>query len=484
LVYDKIVKKILFSLIFLAVFFSLFLSKAYAGGKCGPNDPSATNPCCISWQSPDPMTIAYSTVNLNIEVSSSITSPGPDDHAQVTLTGPDNKENNYTGDCAFSNPDNLTIAQDGSNGSIPIRTMWRNGIHTNWCTEGANAYPPGTYTLKVYNGWGDRGTPICTASFDVPKDTKVKTNFCTPSFDPNDPNLWTPQQQPPIKFKATNFSGGYNNSCLMVRIVNAKYNKDNGWYDEGSEVTEYQKSPTEISSGIPLPGLSIGDYLAIVMDKCDSGTTWDQWWEMCSAVINIQPVKPTPTGGPAPAPPTCIHSGYVGCNTTTADDTLGNCCTKVTDPTQTTDLACIGPKGSDQTIKEGLCEPSGSLNGTPPEVNDVWATDINTNPPPDVCDPSTATCNTAVGAISTSAQGFVNSLMAVILSIVGGIAVILIIISGYRLMVSQGNPENIKNAKDQLTAAIVGLLFVIFSLVILQIIGVNILGLPGFAPSP
>jgi glucose uptake protein GlcU len=72
--------------------------------------------------------------------------------------------------------------------------------------------------------------------------------------------------------------------------------------------------------------------------------------------------------------------------------------------------------------------------------------------------------------------------MGVVLSLVGAIAIILIIISGYRLMVSQGNPENIKNAREQLTAAIVGLLFVIFSLVILQVIGVNILGLPGISP--
>jgi hypothetical protein len=70
--------------------------------------------------------------------------------------------------------------------------------------------------------------------------------------------------------------------------------------------------------------------------------------------------------------------------------------------------------------------------------------------------------------------------MGLILSVVGGVAILLIMLSGYRLMVSQGNPENIKSAKEQLTAAIIGLLFIIFSLVILQVIGVNILGLPGF----
>jgi hypothetical protein len=84
--------------------------------------------------------------------------------------------------------------------------------------------------------------------------------------------------------------------------------------------------------------------------------------------------------------------------------------------------------------------------------------------------------------LPTDASGLIKALMGVVLSLVGAIAIILIIISGYRLMVSQGNPENIKNAREQLTAAIVGLLFVIFSLVILQVIGVNILGLPGISP--
>lgn len=91
-------------------------------------------------------------------------------------------------------------------------------------------------------------------------------------------------------------------------------------------------------------------------------------------------------------------------------------------------------------------------------------------------------CDTALGPISTNVKGLVTSLFKVILSLIGAIAIILIIISGYRLMASQGNPEKIQGAREQLTAAIVGLMFVIFSFVILQIIGVNLLALPGFAP--
>lgn len=88
--------------------------------------------------------------------------------------------------------------------------------------------------------------------------------------------------------------------------------------------------------------------------------------------------------------------------------------------------------------------------------------------------------NTAIGPIDTNPTGFVKSIFSLLLGISGGIALILIIISGYRLMASRGNPEQVQGAREMLTSAIVGLLFIILSFVILQIIGVNILHIPGF----
>lgn len=87
---------------------------------------------------------------------------------------------------------------------------------------------------------------------------------------------------------------------------------------------------------------------------------------------------------------------------------------------------------------------------------------------------------TALGYVSTDTSSFTRWVLGFILSLSGGIVVLIIIISGYKLMTSQGDPEKVKNAKDQLTAAIIGLLFIIFSLVILELITRDILGLPGF----
>lgn len=97
--------------------------------------------------------------------------------------------------------------------------------------------------------------------------------------------------------------------------------------------------------------------------------------------------------------------------------------------------------------------------------------------------PDGETClevDTAVGKISTEPQKFIQTIFKIVLGLAGGISLILIIVSGYKYMASQGNPEAIKAATEQLTSAIIGLLFIIFSFVILQIVGVDILQIPGF----
>ncbi|HEX8964828.1 MAG TPA: hypothetical protein VF820_00160, partial [Patescibacteria group bacterium] len=96
---------------------------------------------------------------------------------------------------------------------------------------------------------------------------------------------------------------------------------------------------------------------------------------------------------------------------------------------------------------------------------------------------SKGTCtqfSTAVGTINTDVGSFVGQFLGILLGLSGGVAVAVIIFSGYQLAMSQGNPEKVKEARERLTAAVVGLLFIIFSTTILQIIGVDVLKLPGF----
>ncbi|QQS39084.1 hypothetical protein IPM62_00485 [Candidatus Woesebacteria bacterium] len=65
------------------------------------------------------------------------------------------------------------------------------------------------------------------------------------------------------------------------------------------------------------------------------------------------------------------------------------------------------------------------------------------------------------------------------LSMGGGLALILIAISGILMKLSAGNPERAKLAKAIFAAALAGLFVLIFSAFILRLSGVQILGIPG-----
>lgn len=91
------------------------------------------------------------------------------------------------------------------------------------------------------------------------------------------------------------------------------------------------------------------------------------------------------------------------------------------------------------------------------------------------------TCNTAIGKIDVSSPAtIVSNILSIILSLAGIGAMGLFIYAGYLFMTSEGDKQKIQGARETITSAISGLLFIIFSIVILEIIGVNILHLPGF----
>jgi hypothetical protein len=444
------VRKIFF-LIFAALFFFSFLPKTHAGDSCS-----------ISWQSPTPVTINDYKASFDIKVPSGIANPN--DKVEVKLTGPGINREAYFGRCEGES-DQLTI---GTDGAVRVRDISRDGWRKKSCAfydgpDTSATFFPGVYTLEVHNGWS-HGSTLCSASFPVVSVSSNNKN-CTPKVTVDTVNgdtsdyLRDPQHK--IIFSASNFSGDYDPSCVNVKFYQGNLNKNTGKVDQGSYISELKMSASDLSSkGFTLTQTAIGLYLVVVKNKCSSNY-WDPDKDMCSAAITIH--IPQPAGG-QPPPANCIADKEVGCGTTKP------CCNN--------SATCMGNQ-TNGVVTNGICVSSlATLVGGGGGIAQAGSYP----PPPPVCDQNgdQYTCHTAIGDISTSPAGFIKTLMGVVLSIAGGLAVLLIMISGYRMMVSQGNPENIKNAKDQLTAAIIGLLFVIFSLVILQIIGVNILGLPGF----
>lgn len=84
---------------------------------------------------------------------------------------------------------------------------------------------------------------------------------------------------------------------------------------------------------------------------------------------------------------------------------------------------------------------------------------------------------TAFGNFPTDPGGFVGKLFSIILTIAAIGAIILFIVGGFQLGLSQGNQEKAQGAKETITSAVTGLIFVIFSATLLKIIGINVLGL-------
>lgn len=89
---------------------------------------------------------------------------------------------------------------------------------------------------------------------------------------------------------------------------------------------------------------------------------------------------------------------------------------------------------------------------------------------------------TALGCIKTDVGPFVRDLFRIILGVAGGIAFLLLLGGGFKIMVSRGDAEQLADGQQTITAAVFGLIFVFLAVFILKIIGVDILGLPGFGP--
>lgn len=113
--------------------------------------------------------------------------------------------------------------------------------------------------------------------------------------------------------------------------------------------------------------------------------------------------------------------------------------------------------------KYGLCIPLGGSSGgggtLPPPAGeiDLGIFKISTDP-------------------TAMAEGFLD--FGIVIGTL--LAILFIIIGGYGVATSGGNPENLEKAKKQITAAVAGLLFILMSVAILNIIGVSVLGIGTF----
>lgn len=97
------------------------------------------------------------------------------------------------------------------------------------------------------------------------------------------------------------------------------------------------------------------------------------------------------------------------------------------------------------------------------------------------CKDGSSGISTALGCIrfdqSTTTSDLIGFILNWAIGVAGGIAFLLIIYGGFQVMTSSGDPQRLKAGQELLTAAISGLVMLIFSVFILRVIGVDILGI-------
>ena len=72
-----------------------------------------------------------------------------------------------------------------------------------------------------------------------------------------------------------------------------------------------------------------------------------------------------------------------------------------------------------------------------------------------------------------------NQIFGIGLGFAGVVSILCIIFASFRMQISAGDPEKVKQAQELITSCITGLILVIFAVVILRVIGVDILRIPG-----
>lgn len=135
---------------------------------------------------------------------------------------------------------------------------------------------------------------------------------------------------------------------------------------------------------------------------------------------------------------------------------------------------------------EVSCYPSKGGGGTGPcmGMKDPELTKCEQcvgNKPPPVPDPMNGKKGvwTALGCVNTKPEDFVAQLLGWVIGLGGGIAFLLIVWGGFQIVTSSGDPEKLNSGKEIIVSALTGLLMIIFSVILLRIIGVNILKIPG-----
>ncbi|MDR0463249.1 MAG: hypothetical protein LBG64_03465 [Pseudomonadales bacterium] len=87
---------------------------------------------------------------------------------------------------------------------------------------------------------------------------------------------------------------------------------------------------------------------------------------------------------------------------------------------------------------------------------------------------------TAVGCINTGYRGMASNLTAFFIGVAGLFFVLQIAFHSFKLISSAGNPQAVSQAREGIISSVFAILFIVFSVFILNLVGISIFRLPGF----
>ncbi len=87
---------------------------------------------------------------------------------------------------------------------------------------------------------------------------------------------------------------------------------------------------------------------------------------------------------------------------------------------------------------------------------------------------------TDLGCLPNDPIGFIQKFYGIGLSLIGMVGLLFLVIGGYHILTSGGNPERLQKGKDYIVYAIAGILLAVFGFVFIQFVAGPVLHIPGF----
>ncbi len=295
----------------------------------------------------------------------------------------------------------------------------------------SSVYGKGSHNIEVERK-GASGAP-CVVQYTISSQEDVKEVQCNISVNPGTPN---PQTQ--VTYSGTIKPDGLYR--FKFPSLTVKLNNEKGYFPKDGFRPDAKH---EFSQNLGL--IDEGDYQVALQKKLPQffpdpqggGYYLDMWKDIPSSSCNISNLVVVPTSqNPKPS------SGPVPAGSGAPSITTPNPC----DP-------------NDPAYDAKKCASGGG---------EQCGTDKN---------PAIAT---AIGCIHTNPAALVKDVLTFAVGIGGGLAFLMMLLGAFQMITSAGNPETLQAGKERFTSAIIGLLFIIFTVLLLQIIGVGILAIPGF----